>query len=225
MLSASVPTAPSSPSRGFGVAGVPTGLGEHVDQDVEQFHLGARPPRHVARGIDGEGFDRRVAVVRTRRYRSMMLLRDSCSVAHMSARRSASTSSGARVPERDGRRPRRSTWLPGRQVLDQAQEVGPSRGQRAAGVVLVRARRPWRASPRGYVPGHRADMPSRSHRSWDRTLPLAPGGINRLFVEMAPPPAPTASGGVVCQLPVLITSVRHRSDGSTVRGRRSTSRG
>src|SRR6516164_9681559 len=41
-------------AQDVGMPGVPVGLGEDVDQDVEQLHARARPPRHVARGVDGE---------------------------------------------------------------------------------------------------------------------------------------------------------------------------
>ena len=45
------------------LAGVATGLGEHVDEDVEELHVGAWPPRDVAGRIDREGRDRGVRVV------------------------------------------------------------------------------------------------------------------------------------------------------------------
>ena len=49
ILSASGPTRSVDLfAEDVGVAGVPAGLGKHVDQDVEQFHLGVRPPLHVA---------------------------------------------------------------------------------------------------------------------------------------------------------------------------------
>jgi len=45
-------------AQDIGVSGVPTGLGEHMNQDVEQLHVRAWPPRHVASGADVEGVDR-----------------------------------------------------------------------------------------------------------------------------------------------------------------------
>jgi len=50
-------------AQDVGVAGVPTGLGKQMNEDVEQGHLGVLPPGHAARGIEGEGVHRRVAVV------------------------------------------------------------------------------------------------------------------------------------------------------------------
>jgi hypothetical protein len=45
------------------VAGVSTGLGQQMNEDIEQGHLGAVPPGHPAGRIEGEGVHRRVAVV------------------------------------------------------------------------------------------------------------------------------------------------------------------
>ena len=42
---------------------MPSSLGEHMDQDVEQFHVRAWPPGHVARHVDIEGRNRRVRVL------------------------------------------------------------------------------------------------------------------------------------------------------------------
>jgi hypothetical protein len=46
-----------------GVTGVPVGLGEHVDQDVEQHDVGSRPPRHMTRCVDVERLDGGVSVL------------------------------------------------------------------------------------------------------------------------------------------------------------------
>lgn len=60
----SVPTTPWSWfAQDVGMSGVPAGLGEEVDHDVEQLHVRARPPRHVAVGVDRERLDRRVRVL------------------------------------------------------------------------------------------------------------------------------------------------------------------
>jgi hypothetical protein len=50
-------------TQDVGVAGVPTGFGEHVDEEVEEGHFGVLPPGHPARRIEREGGHRRVAVV------------------------------------------------------------------------------------------------------------------------------------------------------------------
>ena len=50
-------------AQDVGVPGMAGGLAEQVDHDVEQLHVGARPPRHVAGGVDGERVDRRVRVL------------------------------------------------------------------------------------------------------------------------------------------------------------------
>ena len=53
-------------TQDVGVTGVAIGLGKQVNEDVEQLHVGPRPPRHMAGSIDVEGFDRGVGVFPTR---------------------------------------------------------------------------------------------------------------------------------------------------------------
>lgn len=45
------------------MAGMPGGLLKDVDHDVEQVDVGQRPPRHVARRVDGKLCDRRVRML------------------------------------------------------------------------------------------------------------------------------------------------------------------
>jgi hypothetical protein len=48
-------------AQDVGVPGVPGGIGEHMDHDVEQLHVSA-PPGNVTGSVDGESIDRRVLV-------------------------------------------------------------------------------------------------------------------------------------------------------------------
>ena len=50
-------------AQDVGMPGMPAGLGQDVDQDVEQPDVRPRPPRHVAGRVDVESVDRRVGVV------------------------------------------------------------------------------------------------------------------------------------------------------------------
>jgi hypothetical protein len=127
-------------AQDVGVAGVPAGLGKDVDQDVEEFHVGAWPPRHVAGGVDGEGIDRRVAVVP-----HSPVSVDDVGAGLVLGRPHVGKTLGLVVPPGQGLRERTLEDLaevpgfPGRQMLDQAQEVGPGDGQRAADVVFGEA--------------------------------------------------------------------------------------
>lgn len=49
-------------SQDVRVTGVPSGLGEHVDHDVEPHHARPGPPRHTAGCVNQKGIDRRVRV-------------------------------------------------------------------------------------------------------------------------------------------------------------------
>ena len=124
-------------AQDVGVAGVPTGLGEQVDEDVEQGHLGVLPPGHAARGVEGEGLHRRVAVVP---HPSVAV--DDVTAGLALGRPHVGESLGLDVPPRQGfgkgtvEDLAEVPGLPCRQVLDQAQQVGPGDGQRATDVVL-----------------------------------------------------------------------------------------
>ena len=123
-------------AKDVGVAGVPTGLGKQVDQDIEQCHLRVRPPAtwpgHRGRGRrssrrcgptpSGSGRRRRAGLVLGRPHGGESLGLD---VPPGQGLGEGTVEDLAEVP-----------GLPDRQVLDQAQEVGPGDRQRAAGVVL-----------------------------------------------------------------------------------------
>ena len=120
------------------MAGVPGGLGQHVHHDVEELHVRARPPRHVAGGVDGEGVDGRVRVrphppVPVDDLGPRLVL----GRPHVGAERGlVIVPARHRLGERPAEDLAQVPGLRGGQVLDQAQQVGPGRGQRAADVVL-----------------------------------------------------------------------------------------
>ena len=124
-------------TQDVGVASVPTGLGKEMDEDVEQGHLGVLPPGHAAGGIESEGGHRRVAVVP----HASVTVND-VAAGLVLGRPHVGESLDLDVPPRQGLGKGTAEdlaevpGLPGRQVLDKAQQVGPSEGQRATYVVL-----------------------------------------------------------------------------------------
>ena len=125
-------------AQDVGVPGVPVGLGEHVDHDVEQLHVRARPPRHVAGRVDVESRDRRVRVVPDapvavddlgpRLVRGGPQVGEGLEVVVPPPGQSF----GKRAPEDVAEVP----GLGAGEVLDQTEEVRPGGGQRPADVVL-----------------------------------------------------------------------------------------
>ena len=138
MPSASVPTAPSSASRRM--SAWPACRLVSASRWTRMLNKGTSaslPPGHAARGIEGEGLHRRVAVVP---HPSVAV--DDVAAGLALGRPHVGESLGLDVPARQGfgkgtvEDLAEVPGLPGRQVLDQAQQVGPGDGQRATDVVL-----------------------------------------------------------------------------------------
>jgi ribosomal protein S18 acetylase RimI-like enzyme len=123
-------------TQDVGMAGVPGGVGQAVNHDVEQRHL-FLPPRHIAACAKVERLDGRVGVaphplIQTHDMGSGL------SLVHPMIR----TARCVIIPTRQRLGIRATedltevSGVPNRVVLDQAEQVGPCRRQRASNVVL-----------------------------------------------------------------------------------------
>jgi hypothetical protein len=127
-------------AQDIGVPGMADGLAEDMDHDGEQVRVGIRlrPPRHVAGGVEGKLVDRRVRVFPRAPVEPDDL------IAGLVLGRPQIAAVGVLPPGQRfrGRTVEDLTEVPGLDgghVFDQAEEVGPGRCQRSAGVVFGQA--------------------------------------------------------------------------------------
>ena len=123
-------------SQDVGMPGVPVGLTENVDHDVEQLHVGARPPWHVAGGTDGKRVDRRVRVLPYAPVETDDLFASFVLGSPQVGATGGLVPPGQGFGERAAEDLTEIPGLPGRQVFDQAEAVGSGGGQGAADVVF-----------------------------------------------------------------------------------------